>query len=136
MRGILIYLSGALLLISAGLKLSGLPAVHEQMAAIGFSGGKLLFIAGLEIASAVLFLWPRTRSIGLLLVSSYLGGAICAHVAGGEYGAAVRPAIVLALSWVGTWLQHPQMLWSLATKTADATAPVGQGMRNMVSRGA
>jgi DoxX-like family len=64
------------------------------MAKLGFAGGKLTFIAVLEIIGAAGFLMPRTRPIGLLWVSSYLGGAICAHVHAGEFDKAVSPAII------------------------------------------
>ena len=35
-------------------------------------------------------------------------GAICAQVQAGEFDKAVSPAIILLVSWVGTWLRHPQ----------------------------
>jgi hypothetical protein len=89
------------------------PAVQAQMAKLGFAGGKLTFIAVLEIIGADGFLVPRTRSIGLLWVSSYLGGAICPHVKAGEFDKAVSAAIVLLVSWVGIWPRHPQMRWSM-----------------------
>jgi hypothetical protein len=92
------------------------------MAKLGFAGGKLTFIAVLEIIGAAGSLMPRTRSIGLLWVSSYLGGAICAHVQAGEFDKAVSPAIILLVSWVGTWLRHPQMLWSM-TRERSGSGP-------------
>jgi len=57
-----------------------------------------------------------------LWVSSYLGGAICAHVQAGEFDKAVSPAIVLLVSWVGTGLRHPQMLWSM-TRERSGSGP-------------
>src|SRR5262249_8558473 len=87
--------------------------VRDQMAGIGFAGGKLAFIAMLEIVSAALYLWPRTRSVGLLMVSSYLGGAICAHVQHNEFVKALSPSLLLLLACTGTGLSHPQVLWSL-----------------------
>ena len=119
---ILIIFSGGLLVLSAMMKLAGVPGIVHQMAADGFAGGKLTFIATLEILSTALFLWPRTRSIGLLLVSSYLGGAICVHVQLGEYPKALPPALILSLAWIGTWLRHPQMLWSLAPHVSRPNA--------------
>jgi hypothetical protein len=112
-RGVLIVLSGFVLALSAGMKFAGVPAVVHQMAVAGFGGGKLTLIASLETACSALFLWPRARSLGLLLVSSYLGGAICTHIQAGEYGHAFQPALILSLAWIGAWLRHPQMLWSV-----------------------
>ena len=87
-----------------------MPKVVVPMAALGFDGGKLTLIAVLELTSAILFLIPRTRALGFLLVSAYLGGAIATHV--GHNQSPVNPAITLALIWVGAWLRHPTILWS------------------------
>jgi hypothetical protein len=117
---VLVLVAGGLLAFSAAMKFAGVPGVVCQMAADGFAGNKLLFIATLEILSTSLFLWPRTRSIGLLLVSSYLGGAICTHVQLAEFPKAIPPAVILSLAWIGTTLRHPQVLWSFAP---DASKP-------------
>ena len=78
---------------------------------MGFDGGRLTFVAGLEILSGLLFLVPFTRSFGLLLVSSFLGGAIATHLQHGQ--PIVQPSFVLFLIWLGTWLRHPRILWSV-----------------------
>ena len=96
-RNILTYVLSIVLIGSAIVKLARVPPVVSQMAVLGFDGGRLTFIAVLEIISAGLFLYPRTRQIGLLMVSAYLGGAIAAHVGHGQLPA--QPAIVLALCW-------------------------------------
>lgn len=103
----LIYLFSFLLVGSSVAKLIPVPKVAAQMALVGFAGGRLTFIAVLEIVSAFLFAYPRTRSFGLLMVSAYLGGAIAAHVGHGQVG--FQPAIVLGLLWLATWLRYPQL---------------------------
>ncbi len=109
---ILIFLPGFALIMSAILKFAHVPGVVSQMAASGFTDGKLTLVATLEILSGGLFLSSRTRSFGLLMASAFLGGAICTHIQMGEFAKAVPPSILLALAWVGTWLRHPQVLWS------------------------
>jgi hypothetical protein len=106
----LIVLSSVLLLGSAGMKLARVPAVVSQMASMGFPGWKLTFVAVLEVGSTVLFLIPATRSFGLLLVSSYLGGAIATHLQHAQ--SILPPASVLTVLWLGSWLRHPVVLWS------------------------
>ncbi len=108
----LIVLLGLLLASSAIVKFARVPGVVTQMAGLGFSGGKLTLVATLELFSAALFLYPRTRSLGLLVLSSFMGGVICTHVQYGEYAKALAPSVLLALAWIGTWLRHPQVLWS------------------------
>jgi hypothetical protein len=109
----LIFLSGLAVVISELLKFARVPAVVNQMTAAGFSGAKILLVATLGFSSAILFLLPRTRSIGVLLLSSFLGGAICLHVQRDEYTKALAPALLLTLAWIGTFLRHRQMLLSL-----------------------
>jgi hypothetical protein len=107
----LTYFMSFLLVGSATAKLVHAPkVVITQMAGLGFDGKKMVFIAVLEIISALLFAYPRTRTFGLLMVSAYLGGAIAAHVGHDQTG--IQPAIVLALVWLGTWLRNPEMLGS------------------------
>jgi hypothetical protein len=113
---ILIYAAGLVLMGSACTKLVGVPAVVAQMSLLGLTDGRLTLVGLLEIFSAVLFIYPPVRSIGLLVVSSYLGGAICAHVQHGQYGAAFSPAMVLGLCWLGAYLRHPQVLWSFGSQ--------------------
>ena len=108
---ILIFLPGLVVTMSAIVKFAGVPGVVHTMAADGFANGKLTLVASLEILSAALFLFPPTRSFGVLLLSSFLGGAICTHVQMGEYAKGIGPSILLTLAWVGTWLRHPQAQW-------------------------
>jgi len=67
---ILMILGGVMLIGSSIAKFAHVPAVVNQLGAMGFTGNRLMFIAVLEMVSAVLFLIPLTRSGGLLLVSS------------------------------------------------------------------
>jgi hypothetical protein len=106
----LIYFSSFLLLGSAAAKLLRVQPVAIRMAALGFFGGKLIFIAFLEIASALLFAYQPTRSFGLLMLSAYLGGAIAVHV--GHDQLPLQAATVLAGVWLSVWLRYPESLRS------------------------
>jgi hypothetical protein len=117
----LIVLGGVLLIGSAGAKLAQVPQVVAQMNSVGFSGEKITIIAILELVSALLFLIPATRSAGLLLVSSFLGGAIATHLQHGQ--PILPPSIMLILLWVGAWLRHPIILWSLGGNEATLGRP-------------
>lgn len=110
---VLVFLVGFVLAASAVSKFVQVPGVVTQLAGLGFDDGKLTFIATLEITSAVLLMVPKTRSIGLLLASSYLGGAIGTHVQHDQWVKAMNPSVLLILIWFSTWLRHPQILWSL-----------------------
>ena len=116
---ILVLMSGLILVASSGAKLAQVPQVVTQIGALGFSGNRLTFIAILEIMSAILFLIPITRSAGLLLVSSYMGGAISAHLGHGQ--PILQPAVILTLLWLGAWLRHPEILWSFSRSAEKKT---------------
>jgi len=101
---------------SAGAKFARVPKVVTELRAMGFDGYRVMLIAVLELLSALLFFIPSTRSAGLLLVSSFMGGAIATHVQHGQ--PFLQPAFLLSLLWLGAWLRHPEILWSL-----NQTAP-------------
>jgi hypothetical protein len=129
---VLMFLGGLVLVASAMSKFAQVPRVVAELGAMGFEGGRMTFIARLEVISAFLFLVPATRSIGLLLVSSYLGGAIATHLGHGQ--SILQPAIILSLLWLGAWLRHPVILWSLNHPAPSANQLVNQGHREPALR--
>lgn len=113
---VLISLASIMLIGSSGTKFAHLPQVVNVLGPMGFDGSRLMIVAFAELVSAVLFLVPITRSLGLLLVSAFMGGAIATHM---QHGVPVaQPAIFLALIWAGAWLRHPEVLWSLSRASA------------------
>ena len=116
----LIALGSLALLASAVAKFARVPQVAAELGAFGFEGSKLTVIAILEVLSALLFLIPRTRSAGLLLVSAFLGGAIATHMQHDQ--SVLPPAVVLAVMWLGAWLRHPETLWSVGPVAHGAGA--------------
>ncbi|HEX6502388.1 MAG TPA: DoxX family protein [Terriglobales bacterium] len=134
---VLIFASGLAVMMSSIVKFAGLQGVVHAMAAEGFSDGKLTLVAVLEIVSAALFLYRRTRSFGVLMLSSFLGGAICTHVQMGAYAKAIGPFVLLILVWIGTCLRHPQALWRPdAGDTADGPLTVENGRESWASKSA
>jgi hypothetical protein len=107
--GTLIYLVGGVLLASSAVKFAHMPKVVNEFGSMGFEGSKLTLIATLEIFSAALLLVNTSRSLGLIMVSAYMGGAIATHLQHAQSPAA--PAFVLALTWIGVWLRHPEAVW-------------------------
>lgn len=67
-----------------------------------------IIIAIGEIVSSLLFLIPKTNKIGLLLLSSYMGGAIIIHMTGGM--SIILPSVVLILVWITGFLRNPELL--------------------------
>ncbi len=109
-------LSGLLALFLIGLSASGkfmdFPNKEEMFGKIGFNIDTVKTIGVVEVLITVLFLIPRTAFIGAILLTGYLGGAICAHVRIGEPNFFL-PIVLGVLVWVALALRHP-IIWSLA----------------------
>lgn len=96
---------------SAGAKLSGVPQIVENFEKFHL-GGYRVAIGVLELVVGALFLIPKTRSLGTLLVTGYFGGAIVAHLTTNEPAEIVAPLILGSLAWVGNYLRTPSMFES------------------------
>lgn len=95
------------LMIFAGLgKVFGFapPEVVNNMERFGLTENLQLIGWG-ELITAILLLVPRTSSLGILLTSSFWGGAICIHMAYHE--SYVFQSVFLLLSWAGAALRSP-----------------------------
>src|SRR5258708_19610135 len=80
---VLTVLLTALFVASATMKLMKTAQVVEMFEKWGL-GNEVLLIGVGELTSAILFLIPRTHSLGVLLLSAYMGGAIVTHIHHGE----------------------------------------------------
>ena len=110
---VLVGLLGALFLFSASMKLKGGEQIIASFAKLGLTGKEML-IGGGELIATLLFIIPRTTSLGVLLLSAHMGGAIVVHMGQGEPYA--FQAIILVLVWVAGWLRNPEMFASFTKK--------------------
>jgi len=95
---------GGLMIFTGSQKILGLVP-PEALAKYGLDEQVRLIGAG-ALLTALLLLVPRTSALGLLLMSSFWGGAICIHMAHGE--SYLVQAVLLVLSWAGAYLRNPQ----------------------------
>ena len=100
---VLHVLIGGLLIFTGSQKVLG-SAPPETLVKLGLGEQARLLGAG-AILTAVLLLIPRTSSLGILLASSFWGGAICIHMAHGE--PYIIQAVLLVLTWAGAHLRSP-----------------------------
>jgi len=77
----------------------------------GFAMDLTRFVGPIILASAILYAIPATAVLGAILVTGFLGGAICAHVRIGELGS--PPEIISlalgAMTWGGLYLRDPRI---------------------------
>jgi hypothetical protein len=69
-----------------------------------------------ELVSALLFFIPKTHSLGVLLLSAYMGGAIVTHMQNDE--PYIVQAITLLVIWIIAYLRDPAVLNSFRKKDA------------------
>ncbi len=100
------------LVASAGAKISGAAQIVENFEKFHL-GRWRVGIGVMELVVAVLFLVPKTRSLGTLLVTGYFGGAIVAHLTTDAPEQLVAPVILGGLAWAANYLRTPSMFESL-----------------------
>ncbi|WP_417381570.1 DoxX family protein [Gimesia sp.] len=95
---------------SGVMKLKGGPELAEGMAHLGLPDSMVVPLAVLELTCLVLYLLPWTSVLGAILLTGYLGGAICIHWRVGD------PFVVQAGIGVLVWLSlflRDKRLWKL-----------------------
>ena len=69
---------------SALMKLRGGPEVIKGMAHLGLPESLIVPLAILEISCVVIYAIPATSVLGAILLTGYIGGAICTHLRVGD----------------------------------------------------
>lgn len=104
---ILTGLPALMLIFSAGMKLAKPAPVLTEFARLGYEEGTIIGIGILELACALIYLFPRTAVLGAILVTAYLGGAVATHVRVGD--PFIPPAIVGVFVWAGLYLRDKRI---------------------------
>lgn len=110
---ILVIILSIIFLFSALGKIFGAEQVTDMFTMFGLSDWQLMIGLGLLI-STILFLIPTTFSLGVLLLSSFWGGAIATHMIDGSSFATAL--IFLVLVWVTAYIRNPSMFYNKRTR--------------------
>ncbi|MGH9555669.1 MAG: DoxX family protein [Terriglobales bacterium] len=98
-----------MLLMSSIMKFARPPQVMEQFVGkFGYPESTIFPIAVLELSCAVLYVIPRTRVLGALLLTGYLGGAIATHVRVADPGFLIPFGLGVCI-WAGVWLRDERL---------------------------
>jgi hypothetical protein len=68
-----------LLVASIGPKLAGASVAADTLVHLGWSANSVTWLGLLELACLLLILVPRTRILGALLMTAFLGGTVATH---------------------------------------------------------
>ena len=88
-------------------KLVGAPKMVDGLTHAGIPREAIVPIAALELACLFLYLAPRTKVLGTLLLTGYFGGAIVTHIIGRE--SVFPPLFIGILIWNGGILSVPEL---------------------------
>jgi hypothetical protein len=99
------------LLFDGVVKLIQPHAVLEISQQLGYSADTMSGIGLTLLACLVLYVIPQTATLGALLLTAYLGGAVATHVrvASPVFSHVLFPPYVAALVWGGLLLRKPSL---------------------------
>ena len=82
--------------------------VAESFQQAGFPVYQATIVGLLELGGIVLFLIPRTTVLGALVLTAYLGGAVCSNLRmeADMFSTLLAPVYVGVLLWAGLYLRN------------------------------
>lgn len=100
-----------ILLADAAVNLFAPAMLKAEMDATGFAPSSAPILGIVMLVSAILYGMPRTSVLGAILITGFLGGAICTHFRLGEIGS--PPQIICLvlgiMTWAGLYLRNPTL---------------------------
>ena len=100
-------LASLLFLMSALLKLKGGPQLAQGIAHLGLPESMIAPLSILEISCVLIYLIPATSVLGAILLTGYIGGAICTHW---RVGDPFFVQILLGMFvWLGLYLREDRL---------------------------
>jgi hypothetical protein len=110
------FLIVALLIVSGGVKISGLHPMLLHFVELGIDD-QLPLLGIAEIIFALLFLFPSTCRLGFLLLTAYFGGAMAIEI---PYHMVAGPAVPLVLIWIAAFIRQRSLFLDTKQKNASA----------------
>jgi hypothetical protein len=85
--------------------------IASMLQETGFAMDLTRIVGPIILACAILYAFPATAVLGAILVTGFLGGAICAHVRIGELGSQPELISLLlgAMTWGGLYLRDSRV---------------------------
>jgi len=113
----------AFMLFDAGMKLVPLDVVLQSSAALGYPPTVAL-ARGLGItalACTALYAWPRTATLGAILLTAYMGGTVATHLRIGNplFSHMLFGVYLALLAWGGLFLRDARLRALLPFRTRE-----------------
>ena len=86
-------------------------SMQAKFAATGFPDNIAPVLGGILVVCTVLYAIPRTAVLGAIVLTGFLGGAVCAHFRLGEIGSApqVISVVLGVLLWGALYLRNARV---------------------------
>ncbi len=110
----------AFLAFDGAMKLIPIEPVLEALRRLGYPVEIARHLGVVLVACTALYAVPRTRMLGALLSTAYLGGATATHVRVGD--PFWFPIVMGVLLWAGLYLREPRLRALLAASEAAPKA--------------
>lgn len=100
-------LASLVFLMSAFMKLKGGTELKQGIGHLGIPESMIIPLAILELACVVIYAIPRTSVLGAILLTGYMGGAICTHWRVGD--PFIVQIVLGILLWLGLYLREDRL---------------------------
>jgi hypothetical protein len=104
---VILLLASLVFLVSAFMKLRGGLELKQGFDHLGLPETMIVPLAILEIACVVVYAIPSTSVLGAILLTGYMGGAICTHWRVGD--PFVVQIVLGILVWLGLYLREDRL---------------------------
>ena len=99
-------LASLFLLVDGVMKLFKPPVVVNATLQLGYAESAIVGIGATLLVCTLLYVVPRTSTVGAVLLTGYLGGAVASNVrARMPLFNVVFPMIIAGLAWGGLWIR-------------------------------
>lgn len=115
---VLTWLVAAFLVFDGVVKLVPIEPVLEALRHLGYPLELARTLGVVLVACTALFIIPRTRALGAVLLTAYLGGAVATHVRIGD--PFWFPIMMGAMLWAGLYLREPRLRALLSARAGGA----------------
>jgi hypothetical protein len=117
------------LLVDAAIEFFAPEMMRAAMDATGFPTHLAPALGAIMLVCAVLYAIPKTASLGAILVTGFLGGAICTHLRLGEIASPPQLVSLMlgAMTWGGLYLRDARIRALLPLRVSGNAATVARG---------
>lgn len=112
---IISILASLVFLMSAFMKVKGGPDLIKGLAHLGLPQSMIVPLAVLEVSCVMVYAIPATAVLGAILLTGYMGGAICTHWRVGD--PFVFQIVLGILIWLGLYLREGRLMSVVPLRT-------------------